>query len=115
MIRKSGNRFSEKIMLKQKVKPERDSTRLKHALMRQLRCHEPERVPGVKRGVSADEKNQFAAKMAGIDHPQRRHGLTDPLPCDLLLAGRLRAPPAQHAAEAAPHPAHGRARRNSTA
>jgi hypothetical protein len=32
MIRKSGLRFSEKIMLKQKMTDEHDSTQLKHAL-----------------------------------------------------------------------------------
>src|SRR6266851_5652682 len=32
MIRKSGNRFSEKIMLKQEQDDEHDSTRLNHAL-----------------------------------------------------------------------------------
>jgi hypothetical protein len=36
MIRKSGGRFSEKIMLKQKMALEHDSTRLKHALAIQL-------------------------------------------------------------------------------
>jgi len=32
MIRKSGHRFSEKIMLKKKMIDEHDSTQLKHAL-----------------------------------------------------------------------------------
>jgi hypothetical protein len=34
MIRKSGHRFSEKIMLKQEDDDEHDSTQLKHALAR---------------------------------------------------------------------------------
>src|SRR2546429_7190833 len=103
MIGKSGNRFSEKIMLKQEVKPERDSTRLKHALMRQLRCHEPERVPGVKRGVSADEKDQFAAKMAGFAHPVRGHGFAEPIACHFPRTGGPGPHPRPDAAEMRPN------------
>jgi hypothetical protein len=35
----------------------------------------------LKRGVSADQKNQFAAKVAGFAYPVRGHGFAEPIAC----------------------------------
>jgi hypothetical protein len=45
MIRKSGNRFSGKIMLKLKIDDESDSTQLNQTLVRPTNCDQRKAVP----------------------------------------------------------------------